>query len=111
MATYKYIGPRVAERRYPAPATNVVYRPEYDNLGRITAGRTYQGGTDILKFAYNYEPDTYNISRIKFDHRISPLDPCDVFSYNNLDRLTGTEYGVNDQNEFSPLMIWATEVM
>jgi RHS repeat-associated protein len=87
----------VAERKYPALATDVIYRPNYDNLGRIMAGNTYQGGTDILKFAYDYEPNTYNISRIKFDHRTS--DPCNEFTYDNLDRLTMAEYGVDETNE------------
>jgi RHS repeat-associated protein len=98
-ATYQYIGPRVAERKYPAPATEVVYRPTYDNLGRLKTAHTYQGAIDILKFAYSYEPNTFNISRIKFDHRTTPLDPCDDFAYDNLDRLTMARYGVDDVNE------------
>lgn len=52
-----------------------------------------------MKFGYSYDPNTYNISQIKFDHRISPADPCDEFSYANLDRLTMAQYGVDDTNE------------
>jgi YD repeat-containing protein len=77
----------------------VVYRPTYDNLGRLKTAHTYQGAIDILKFAYSYEPNTFNISRIKFDHRTTPLDPCDDFAYDNLDRLTMARYGVDDNNE------------
>ena len=34
---------------------------------------------------------------MKFDHRTG--DPCNVFAYDNLDRLTIAEYGVTDNNE------------
>ena len=38
-----------------------------------------------------------NISQIMFDHRTA--DQCDGFSYDNLDRLTIAQYGVDDTNE------------
>jgi hypothetical protein len=34
-----------------------------------------------------------------FDHRTSPADPCTGFTYDNLDRLTIAEYGIQDNNE------------
>lgn len=34
---------------------------------------------------------------MKYDHRSG--DPCTVFSYDNLDRLTVAEYGITDDNE------------
>ena len=92
IATYKYIGPRVAQRSYSQPG--ITYQPTYDNLGRITSA---DSGTNYAKFDYEYAANTNNISQQKYDHRIG--DPCTVFSYDNLDRLTTAEYGIQDNNE------------
>jgi len=44
-----------------------------------------------------YEPNSYNIAWQRYDHRTS--DPCSVFSYDNIDRLTVAEYHIDDTNE------------
>jgi len=82
----------VAQRSYPNPS--ITYQPSYDNLGRITSADT---GTGYAKFDYQYGPNTNNISRQAYDHRTN--DPCTLFSYDNLDRLTMAEYGIGDNNE------------
>ena len=92
IATYKYIGSRVAQRSYPVPG--VTYQPTYDNLGRITSANS---GTSFAKFNYEYAADSSNISRMTYDHRTG--DPCTVFSYDNLDRLSDAQYGIDDSNE------------
>jgi len=92
VVTYKYIGSRVAQRSYPVPS--VTYQPTYDNLGRITSA---DSGTSYAKFDYVYEPNTSNISKQTYDHRSG--DPYAEFSYDNLDRLTAAEYGIQDNNE------------
>ena len=97
LAVYKYIGSRVAERNYPYMNPDVTYRAAYDNLGRITSGRTFQSSTDIVKFDYQYDPNTNNITKQTYDHRTS--DPAVDFTYDNLDRLTMAEYGIQDNNE------------
>ncbi|MHC4649134.1 MAG: hypothetical protein ACYTBJ_27090, partial [Planctomycetota bacterium] len=51
IATYKYIGPRVAQRKYTS--VNVTYEPQYDNLGRITSA---DSGASYAKFDYEYDP-------------------------------------------------------
>ena len=79
------------------PNPDIIYQPSYDNLGRITSA---DYTADYAKFDYIYGPNTNNISQMKFDHRTSPFDdPCNVFSYDNLDRLIIAEYGVTDNNE------------
>ncbi len=95
---YKYIGSRVAQRNYNGLTPDVLYEPSYDNLGRITSARTYyDGGSDITRFDYTFDANSNNIARQKLDHR--PSDPCNLFSYDDLDRLLSAQYGVDDSNE------------
>ncbi len=63
----------------------------------MTSARTYQGGTDITRFDYTFDANGYNIARQKLDHR--PSDPCNIFSYDDLDRLLSAQYGVDESNE------------
>ena len=94
VVTYQYIGSRIAKKSFTYPVTDVVYQPSYDNLGRITSA---DWGNSDVKFDYTYDANTYNISRMEYDHRTN--DPYTDFSYDNLDRLTIAEYGIGDNNE------------
>ena len=95
---YQYIGQRVAKRSYTAPAVDVEYVPSYDNFGRLSVAHTYQSTTDIVEFSYTYDdPNTDNITRMSYDHRSGGPDVD--FSYDNLDRLTLVDYGIDDTNE------------
>ena len=99
MFKYKYIGSRVAQRSYVKPSPDVNSDYSYDNLGRITQIHTYKCENTIVKFDYEYEQLTNNISLIKFDHRDEDNDPCNVFGYDDIARLVSAEYGLNDTNE------------
>ena len=94
LVTYKYVGSRVAQRSYTPPSPDVIYKPVYDNLGRIVDANS---GASIARFTYEYDPNTNNITKQTYIHRT--YDPCTDFTYDNLDRLTVAEYGIQDNNE------------
>ncbi|MCK4292071.1 MAG: hypothetical protein KAY65_02655 [Planctomycetes bacterium] len=100
---YKYIGSRVAQRKYltfRGTLVQVSYDPTYDNLGRITSAptiETYGTTSTITEFDYEYDPNTNDITKMTYDHRTS--DPCTDFTYDDLSRLTQVDYGIEDNNE------------
>ena len=96
LVTYKYIGPRVAQRSYLLLNPDIDYEPTYDNLGRITSA---DSGTSYAKFDYLYQANTNNISRQTYDHRSG--DPYTTFSYDDLARLTTANYGTSDDEVFT----------
>jgi RHS repeat-associated protein len=85
IATYKYIGSRVARRSYPIP--DVTYEPTYDNFGRITSA---DYGDSIVKFDYTYVENENNIATKLFDHRSG--DPYNEYAYDDIDRLEQADY-------------------
>ena len=94
VAQYRYIGGQVAQRVYPGP--EVTYRPTYNNLGQATRLRTHIDSTDVVNFAYAYDPNG-NITYKQYDHRSG--DPCAAYTHDDLDRLTRADYGIQSENE------------
>ncbi|MHC4333602.1 MAG: hypothetical protein ACYSUV_07615 [Planctomycetota bacterium] len=94
VATYKYIGSKVAERYYPAPG--VTYRPEYDNLGRMTRCYAYKvsSSNPVLDLAYSYDSGN-NRTEAAFSH-IPDCDaePNELYDYDTLSRITDANYFV-----------------
>jgi len=84
---YKYIGSRVARRKYPVP--DVKYDITYDNYGRAIQHYTYTDSNDIADFLYAFD-DNGNITSQQFDHRAA--DPCNIYTYDDIDRLTKAVY-------------------
>ncbi len=100
IVSYDYIGSRVGRRVYDdTDATYpVTYAISYDYYGRASQHDTYQNTTDIVDFGYSYDNNS-NITDISFDHR--PLDGnndpvYNDYAYDDLNRLTGADYLVND---------------
>jgi len=69
------------------------------NLKSWTIETYYEDSTYIAKFTYEYDPNTNNISKQTYDHRTNPADPCTDFTYDNLDRLTRADYGIDTTYE------------
>jgi RHS repeat-associated protein len=97
MIKYQYIGNQVARRSYVKYNPNVISDYSYDNLGRITCINAYRSTTTLIKFDYTYEDKTNNIASQTYNHRTSA--PHNDFAYDNIDRLTRTDYGVDTTNE------------
>lgn len=99
-AYYQYIGSRVAERKNVTANINVAdvnTAYTYDNLGRVTEIHSVRGPNTLVDFAYSYEPNSNNISNIAYNHR--PAVFSNGFDYDNLNRLTQADYGLDSTNE------------
>ncbi len=82
-----YNGSLVAQRTYDqitATATRT-----YDDFGRLSSYVTANAGGDIVNFGYTYDADSNIISK-QFNHRAGLAN---VYSYDTLDRVTGSDYG------------------
>ena len=90
VATYKYIGQRVAQRKYPTPS--VTYNAVYDNLGRIISATTDNVIAWVAKFDYLYATNTKNIIKETYGHRSGNPKPYAQFAYDNLNRVTRGDY-------------------
>jgi RHS repeat-associated protein len=91
---YAYMGNKVAERK---SGSYIYFRPEYDNLGRMTRAYTYRDITNITlaDFSYTFADNENNIETMSIDHR--PNQPYNTFSY-DLDRITDVVY-LSNQND------------
>ncbi|MFC1739701.1 hypothetical protein ACFL1G_11755 [Planctomycetota bacterium] len=88
------------QRKYVLSDPDIVYEPDYDNLSRITEAYTYKDTptpTEVVKFTYEYQTNTNNISKQTYEHRSG--DPDTDFTYDNLDRLTEADYGIDSTDE------------
>ena len=96
LVQYTYLGQNVLERFYPDPC--VTLTASFDDFGRTERLYSRTDTTNIVDFLYSYD-DNGNITNQKFAHRTS--DPCNLYAYDNLDRLTEADYlvGVLTEDE------------
>lgn len=101
LVTYHYYGFNTMDRMYNNVTDDIIYQVVYDDFGRPTRHYTYENTgtpTEIADFTYIYD-DNGNIITQTFAHR--PSDPYNLHAYDNLDRLTQTDYlvGVLTEDE------------
>jgi RHS repeat-associated protein len=94
VASYKYVGSRVAERYNSVP--NVTYQPEYDSLGRMTRSYAYKvsSGNPVMDLAYSYD-NANDRTQAAFDHIPDcSAGPLEDYDYDTLSRITDANYFV-----------------
>ena len=96
LAQYTYLGQNVLRRFYQDPC--VTLTASFDDFGRTSRLYSHTDTTNIADFLYSYD-DNGNITEQLFAHRTS--DPCNLYAYDNLDRLTEADYlvGVLTEDE------------
>ncbi|MCK5171966.1 MAG: hypothetical protein KAR47_01155, partial [Planctomycetes bacterium] len=87
LAAYDYHGSSVRKRDFSAPS--VEFTPTYDSFGRATSYVIEQDSVEKVNFAYSYDNNGNIVSKI-FNHR--DTDPANIYSYDDLDRVTGAGY-------------------
>ncbi|MBI9019516.1 MAG: hypothetical protein JEZ07_19880, partial [Phycisphaerae bacterium] len=100
IASYAYIGSKVAERTYIASGNNLVNDIDqnwsYDKYGRLAGLGSEHNSVEITDFTYAYDENS-NITGKTFGHRNT--DPANTYSYDDMNRLVETEYLGNSSDK------------